>query len=188
LKLSENEVAMKHTAAVALLMLGLSIPAFGQDQTSCKAYFQVVHADAGSPGLSVGMSSGDKSWWESEGKKKYPGLCLDGSVTSGDKPRYLLIWSKSKSIGQASVSSNEVFGQTTGALQATAPKEWIYQPRWNVTSIAIAYVLYDGSLDVPPVHFAAADHAGWLFPNKRNALQEAVRFLAQEPVFSPKVD
>jgi hypothetical protein len=180
----KTEAAMKFTVVVALAMLA-TIPAFGQDQTSCKAYFQVVHA--GSPGLSVGMSSGDKSWWESEGEKKYPGLCLDGSVTSGDKPRYLLIWSKSKSIGQASVSSNEVFGQTAGALQATAPKEWIYQPRSNVTSITIAYVLYDGSLDVPAVHFAAADHAGWLFPDKRKPLEAAVQFLAQEPVFSPKV-
>jgi len=177
---------MKFTVVVALAMVA-SIPAFAQDQASCKAYFQVVHAEAGSPGLSVGMSPGDKSWWDNEGQKKYPGLCLDGSVTSGDKPRYLLIWSKSKSIGQASVPPNEVFGQATTALQATAPKEWINQPRWNVTSITIAYVLYDGSLDVPPVHFVAGDHAGWFFPDKRRALEAAVQFLAQEPVFSPKV-
>lgn len=177
---------MKITVLVALAML-VSIPAFGQDQTSCKAYFQVVHAEAGSPGLSVGMSPGDKSWWENEGQKKYPGLCLDGSVTSGDKPRYLLIWSKSKSIGQASVPPNEVFGQATSALQATAPKEWIYQPRWNVTSITIAYVLYDGSLDIPPVHFPAGDHVGWFFRDHRKAFENAVRYLSQEPVFSPKV-
>lgn len=177
---------MKLTVVVALAMLG-SIPALAQDQTSCKAYFQVVRADSGSPGLRTGMDPWAKRWWESEGQKKYPGLCLNGSVMSGDKPRYLLIWSKSKSIGQASVPPNEVFGQATSALQATAPKEWIYQPRWNVTSITIAYVLYDGSLDIPPVHFPAGDHAGWFFPDKRKAFEAAVKFLAQEPVFSPKV-
>jgi hypothetical protein len=171
---------------VALAILG-TIPAFGQNQASCKAYFQVVHAEEGSPGLSVGMSPGDKSWWDSEGQKKYPGLCLDGSVTAGDKPRYLVIWSKSHSIGQASVPPNEVFGQTTNALTATAPKEWIYQPRRNVTSVTIAYVMYDGSLDLPPVHFAAGDHAGWFFPDRRKAIEAAIQFLAQEPVFSAKV-
>ncbi|HXX19205.1 MAG TPA: hypothetical protein VEJ46_07365 [Candidatus Acidoferrum sp.] len=176
---------MKFTAAIVLALLG-SIPAFGQDQASCKAFFQVVHADAGSPGLRTGMDNGEKRWWDSEGQKKYPGLCLDGSVTSGDKPRYLLIWSKSKSIGQASVPPNEVYGQTTSALQASAPKEWIYQPRWNITSVTIAYVLYDGRLDVPPVHFAAGDHA-FVFPDHRKALETAVKFLTQEPVFSPKV-
>lgn len=177
---------MKFTVVVALGLLG-SIPAFGQDQTSCKAFFQVVRAQAGSPGLSTGMGPGEKKWWESEGQKKYPGLCLNGSVTSGDKPRYLLIWSKSKSIGSASVPPNEIFGQTTSALQATAPKEWIYLPRWNVTSITIAYVLYDGRLDIPPVHFTAGDHAGWFFPDKRKAFEAAVKYLTQEPVFSPKV-
>jgi len=177
---------MKFTVAFALLLLG-SIPAFGQDQASCKAFFQVVRAQEGSPGLSTGMSPGEQKWWESVGQKKYPGLCLNGSVTSGDKPRYLLIWSKSKSFGQASVPPSEIFGQSASALQAMAPKEWIYQPRWNVTGITVAYVLYDGRVDVPPVHFAAGDHSAWFFPDHRKALEQAVKFLAQEPVFSPKV-
>jgi len=177
---------MKFTVVVALAMLA-AIPALGQDQTTCKAYFQVVHADAGSPGLRPGMDPGLQKWWESEGQKKYPGLCLNGAIPSGDKPRYVLIWSKSKSIGPASVAPNEVYGQTANALQATAPKEWIYQPRWNVTSITIAYVLYDGRLDIPPVHFAAADRSAWVFPDKRKALEAAVKFLSQELVFSPKV-
>lgn len=183
--LQEGEAAMKFTAVVAAAILA-SIPAFGQD-TSCKAFFQVVHARAGSPGLVTGMDASEKKWWESEGEKKYPGLCLNGSVSSGDKPRYLLIWSKSKSIGQASVAPNEVFGQTTTALEATAPREWIYQPRWNVASVTIAYVLYDGRLDIPPVHFAAGDRSAWVFPNDRKALEAAVKFLAQEPPFSPTV-
>jgi hypothetical protein len=177
---------MRFTVVVALAMLG-SMPAFGQDQTSCKAFFQVVRADRGSPGLVTGMEGSEKKWWESEGQKKYPGLCLNGSVTSGDKPRYLLIWSKSKSIGQTPVGPDDVFGQTASALQATAPQEWIYQPRWNVTSITILYVLYDGRLDIPPVHFTAGDRSGWVFPNDRKALETAVKFLAQEPAFSPTV-
>lgn len=177
---------MRFTIAFALAMLA-SVPAFGQDHTSCKAYFQVVRAQAGSPGFSVGLSDGEKKWWESQGQKKYPSLCLDGSVMTGDKPRYLLIWSKSKSIGQASVSPNDVFGQTTAALQATAPKEWIYQPRWNVASVTIAYVLYDGRLDVPPVHFASFDRDVFVFPDNGRVLRDAVKFLSQEPVFSPKV-
>jgi len=176
---------MNRFSAVALLAVVAAVPAFGQDQSSCKAYFQVVRATADSPGLRAGMDGGDKSWWDSEGQKKYPGLCLDGSVTSGDKPRYLLIWSKAKSIGQSSVSPSEIYGQSASAVEATAPKEWIYQPRWNVTSITVAYVLYDGTIEVPPVHFVAFDKIGLFFPDRRNALKEAIRFLSQEPPFYP---
>ncbi|HXW61780.1 MAG TPA: hypothetical protein VEJ45_04215 [Candidatus Acidoferrales bacterium] len=177
---------MKFTLVVGAAILAL-IPTFGQDQTSCKAFFQVVRAHPGSPGLVAGMDTSEKKWWESEGEKKYPGLCLNGSVTSGDKPRYLLIWSKSKSMGQASLASNEIFGQTPTVLEATAPREWIYQPRWNVASVTIAYVLYDGRLDIPPVHFTAGDRRAWVFPDDRKALEAAVKFLAQEPPFSPTV-
>jgi len=176
---------MKLTIVVALAMLG-SIPAFCQDQSSCKAFFQVVRAE-GSTGAQIGMEGSAKRWWESEGQKKYPGLCLNGSVTSGDKPRYLVIWSKSKSTSPPSIAPTEVFGQTASALQATAPQEWIYQPRWNVASFTIACVLYDGRLDIPPVHFTAGDRSGWVFPDDRKALEAAVKFLAQEPVFSPTV-
>jgi hypothetical protein len=183
---SKVSLAMKFAAAVALAIVA-SIPAFGQDQTSCKAFFQVVRARAESPALSVGMGPKEKRWWETEGQKKYPGLCLNGSVTSGDKPRYLLIWSKSKSIGQSSLASNEIFGQSSSALQAAAPRAWIYLPRWNVASVTIAYVLYDGSLDIPPVYFASGDRAAWFFPASGKVMEEAVKFLSQEPVFSPKV-
>lgn len=169
------------------LALLASAPAFAQDQSQCKAYFQVVRAREGSPGLSAGMDSSSKSWWDSEGQKKYPGLCLNGSVTAGDKPRYLLIWSKSKSIGPAAVPLNEIFGQTPAAIAATAPQEWIYQPRWNVATVTIAYVLYDGSLEMPLVHFSSNDRAAWFVPDHRRALRDAVKYLAQEPVFSPKV-
>jgi hypothetical protein len=175
---------MKLLSLIALLAVA-SLPAFAQDQSSCKAYFQVVRATADSPGLRVGMDGGDKSWWDNEGQKKYPGLCLNGSVTSGDKPRYLLIWSKSKSTGQSNTSPSEIYGQSAGVLEATSPKEWIYQPRWNITSITVAYVLYDGSMEIPPVHFASNDRSAWLFPHHRKALQDAIRFLAQEPPFYP---
>lgn len=177
---------MKFPVVVALVMLG-SIPALGQDQVSCRAFFQLVRTDPGSPGLRTGMDRSEQTWWESQGQKKYPGLCWNGSVTSGDKPRYLLIWSKAKSIGPASVAPNEVYGQTTSALLATAPQEWIYQPRWNVASLTIAYVLYDGRLDIPPVHFTAGDRAAWVFPDDRKALEAALKFLVREPVFSPTV-
>jgi len=186
LKAHESEAIMKFTIVVALAMLG-SISALGQDRSSCKAFFQVVRADSGSTGPQTGMEGSAKKWWDSEGQKKYPGLCLNGSVASGDKPRYLLIWSRSKSMGPSSVSPTEVFGQTASALEAAAPQEWIYQPRWNVASFTIAYVLYDGRLDIPPVHFTAGDRSGWLFPDDRKALEAAVKFLAQEPVFSPTV-
>lgn len=178
---------MKFTIAFVVALLA-SIPAFAQEQASCKAYFQVLRAHEGSPGLTVGLTDGEKRWWEHEGQKKYPGLCLDGSVTSADKPRYLLIWSKSKSTGQASVPPNEVFGQSTNTLLATAPKEWIYQPRWNVASVTIAYVLYNGSLDVPPVHFGSFDRDVYFFTDNGRVLRDAVKFLSQEPVFLPKVD
>jgi hypothetical protein len=177
---------MKSTVLVAFAILA-AIPAFGQNQGACKAFFQVVRARAESPGLAVGMDSKAKKWWETEGQKKYPGLCLDGSVTSGDKPRYLVIWSKSKSIGKSSLAPNSIFGQNSSALESAAPQAWIYLPRWNVASVTVAYVLYDGSLEVPPIYFASGDRSAWFFPDNGKVLKEAVKFLSQEPVFPPKV-
>lgn len=179
---------MKTFALAALVMLG-AIPALAQNQASCKAYFQVLRADAGTPGLRAGLDPGQKRWWESKGQKKYPGLCLDGSVMSADKPRFLVIWSKSKSVGQASVPSNEVYGQTSSALQAlppTAPSTRIYQPRWDQASVTIVNVLYDGSLMLPPVYFETDQHVWVLFPNSHKVLEAAVKYLSQERVFLTK--
>ena len=129
-------------------------PVFAQDEASCKAYFQVLQAKAGTPGLQPGMDSGQKRWWESTGRKKYPGLCLSGAVTSNDKPRYLVIWSDSKSIGRSTVPPEQTYGERSNTLQRSAPKEWIYQPRWTVASVTILTVSYDNGLELPPVYFA----------------------------------
>lgn len=177
---------MKFAAVVALVLLGCT-PSFAQDQSSCKAFFQVVRAQAGSPGLRVGMSDGEKKWWESDGAKKYPGLCLNGTVTAGDKPRYIVILSKSKSIGSGTLSTSDVYGQSASALQATAPTAWIYRPRWNVESVTVVYITYDNLLEIPPVYSVPGDRSAWFFPHNRNALESAVKYLSQEMVFSPQV-
>lgn len=188
---------MKYAFVVALAMLG-SIPAFAQDGVDCRAYFQVLSTRPGTTVLHAGMDSGQKNWWQNKGRRQYPGLCLDGSVTSGEKPRFLVIWSKPRSFGvfnltspsaqaanQAPLKPEEVYGQKTTALLATAPLAWIYQPRWNVTSVTIVPVLYDGSLELPPVYLAPGDLAlqvMWLDGAK--VLKAAVDYLAQEPVLS----
>ena len=173
---------MRGFVLVAMTMLA-SVPAVPQNHTSCQAFFQILLADAGTPGLHIGMDSAQRKWWGSEGKKKYPGLCLDGSVTSGDKPRYLVIWSKSNSIGQASLPRNDVYGQTANALQATAPKDRIYQPRWDQASVTIVTVSSDGSLMLPPVYFEADQHSWVLWPDSRKVLQACVKYLIQERAF-----
>src|ERR1700733_9020167 len=165
---------MKSFVLVAVAMLAsifTSIPAFAQDQSSCKAYFQVLRADAGMPGLRTGLDPAQKSWWENKGKKKYPGLCLNGSEMSADRPRFLVIWSKSKTIGPASLPPNEVYGQAASALQATAPTMHIYQPRWDKASVTVVNVLYDGSLMLPPVYFEADQHVWVVAPSSRKVLQ-----------------
>jgi hypothetical protein len=150
-------------------------PAQTSAQTPCKAFFAVVRSQGSSPDLHAGMSSAQMRWWESEGRNKYSGLCLDGSVASGDKPRYLVVLSRNFSpSSQSSLASNEAFGQTAGALQSAAPKEWIYQPRWDTETVTILYVPYDGNPEVPPVHFATG---------RGNGFKDALKFLAQEPVF-----
>jgi len=183
---------MKILVLVFLAMLG-SIPALAQQQVSCKAYFQVLRAEAGTPGLRAGLDPAQKRWWESKGQKKYPALCLNGSVMSGDKPRFLVIWSKSKSIGQSSAPANEVYGQMTTVLQATAPTARIYQPRWDLASVTVVNVLNDGSLLLPAVYFEADDRAvgaltgagpvNSLRPGSTKVLQAALKYLWQERVF-----
>jgi hypothetical protein len=182
---------------VVLAMLG-SFPALAQDQASCKAYFQVLEADKGMPGLRTGMDAAQKKWWDSNGQKKYPGLCLSGAIASGDKPRYLVIWSKSTSIGQTSPAPSEVYGQTATALQATAPTTRIYQPRWDLASVTIVNVLNDGSLLLPPVYFEADDRAigafagagpiNSLHPGSMKVLKAALDYLFQERVFLSNPD
>jgi hypothetical protein len=175
---------MKKIFLVALVVIW-SLPALAQDQASCKAFFQVLRADEGTPGLTPGLDSAQKSWWENTGQKKYPGLCLSGSVLSGDRPRYFVIWSKSKTIGQSTVPPDEIYGQAPSALQATAPAARIYQPRWNLAQITIVNVIYDGSLMLPPVYFETDPH-WWVFPSSRKVLEAAVKYLSQEPAFWSK--
>jgi hypothetical protein len=179
---------VKLFAVVALAMFG-TIPALAQGQAACKAFFQVLRADEGTPGLLTGLDPTQKRWWEREGgQKKYPGLCLNGSVMSGDKPRYLVIWSKSKSIGRASLPPNEVYGQTASALRATAPTARIYQPRWDLASVTIVNVLSDGSLLLPPVYYEADQHSWVLLPDSSKVLDAALQYLSQERVFVPNPD
>jgi hypothetical protein len=180
---------MKRTFFLILLALVLSSPALGQNGTSCKAFFQVLRADTQSPAhLRTGMSGAQKGWWENEGQKKYPGLCLDGSVSTGEKPRYLVILSQSGSIDGSAWAPGEVYGQSASALGATAPKDWIYEPRFDMASISVLSVSYDGTLDQPPVHMAAGDRTwGWFWPNSTKVLKVAVKYLSQEQPFYPVV-
>jgi hypothetical protein len=194
---AKSEAAMKFLVLVVLAMLG-AIPALAQDQASCKAFFQLLRADAGTPGLRTGLDPAQKRWWEDKGQKKYPGLCLNGSVTSGDKPRFLVIWSKSKSIGQTSLPPGEVYGQTASALQATAPTARIYQSRWDLASVTIVNVQYDGSLMLPPVYFETDDRVigaptgagpiNSLHAGSTKVLEAALRYLWQERVFLSNPD
>ena len=184
---------MKICVLVALAMFG-SIPALAQDQASCKAFFQVLQADAGTPGLRTGLDPAQKKWWESKGQKKYPGLCLNGSEQSGEKPRFLVIWSKSKSIGPVSLPANEVYGQTAGALRSTAPTARIYKPYWKYASVTVVNVLPDGSLLLPPVYFNAL-HGGFLDfpyvfrrPDSPMVLDAALKYLSYERVFLSNPD
>ena len=178
---------MKLFFLFVMAMIG-SLPALAQDQSSCRAYFQVLRSDSATPGLRAGLDSRQKSWWENTGKKKYPGLCLDGSVMSADKPRYLVIWSKSKTMGQSSLTPNEVYGQSPSSLQSTAVTTKIYQPRWDQASVTIANVQYDGSLMMPPIYFETDDHVWIVAPNSRKVLEAAVKYLSQERVFLTKPD
>jgi hypothetical protein len=175
---------MKYALIVALVVLPSAL-ASGQDDASCKAYFQVLWAKAGTPGLRVGLDASQQGWWESEGHKKYAGLCLNGSVTSSDKPRFLVILSNSKSIGPTPGISTVVYGQKFSDLRGTAPKEWIYHPRWNVASVTILTISYTGGLELPPVYLAPGKLAlRVMWPDSAKALEAAVKYLVQEPVFS----
>jgi hypothetical protein len=180
---AKSETAVRLLALLVLAGLLGAIPALARDQPSCKAFFQVLRGDAGTPGLRIGMDSRQKRWWDGKGQKKYPGLCLNGAVTSGDKPRYLVIWSKSKTFGQASLPPNEVYSQTTSAVLATAPTTRIYQPRWDLASVTIVNVLNDGTLMMPPVYFEADQHSWILLPDGTKVLDAALKYLSQERVF-----
>jgi hypothetical protein len=181
-------LAVKLFVVIALATLG-AIPVLAQDQAPCKAFFQVLRADSGAPGLSVGLDPAQKRWWESAGHKKYPGLCLNGSVMAGNKPRYVVIWSTSKSIGPASLSPDEVYGQTATALQSTAPMARIYQRHWRYASVTIVNVLSDGSLLLPPVYFDASQGGFLDFPyvfrrpDSPMVLDAALKYLSYERVF-----
>ena len=173
---------MKRVVLVAVAILG-SMPAGALGQTSCQVYFQLLRADSGSPGLNVGLDSPQRKWWDSKGQKKYPGLCVNGSVTSGDKPRYVLIWSKSNSIGQGSLPSHDVYGQTASALRATAPHDRIYQRRWDQAAVTVVTVRGDGTLMLPPVYFETDDHVWIVWPSSTKVLQGCLGYLKRELVF-----
>jgi hypothetical protein len=126
------------------------------------------------------MDKVQEKWWENIGQKKYPRICLNGSVSIGDKPRYLVVWSKSGSIEQGAVAPGEVYGQTLSAIQSTAPKERIYRPSWSRASISIAGFSIDGNLDLAPVRMTAGDRDHWFWMDSSKVLKVALQYLAQE--------
>ena len=158
-----------------LLAMLASTPAVAEGQTSCKAYFQVVEQEGGN--LRAGMDGAQKRWWENTGHKKYLGLCWDGSVSSNDKPRYLVIWSKSgssdtdaklsKSDGTkttqqpASGTISNVFGQRPDGVEKTDPTAWLYKGRRNMGQVSVVTISYDGKMEIPPVWVPVHDRTFW---------------------------
>jgi hypothetical protein len=187
---------MKLSLLVGVAALA-ALPALAQDQASCKGYFQVLRADKEMPGRVSGLDAAQKKWWDSH-QKKYPGLCLSGAVASGDKPRFLVIWSKSVTVGQTSQGPSDVYGQMAAALAATAPTTKIYQKRWDLASVTVINVEGDGSLLSPPVYFEADDReigaltgAGPLnsfHPGSAKVLKAALDYVFQERVFLSNPD
>ena len=192
---------MRYAVMFALLALAMlaCTPAVAEGLTSCKAYFQVVQQDGGN--LRAGMDGAQKKWWENTGHKKYPGLCWDGSVSSNDKPRYLVIWSKSgssdtgakpsKSNGTkttrepASGTISNVYGQRPETIEKTAPTAWLYQGRWNMAQVSLVTISFDGKMELPPVWVPVHDHPFW-WPraDSPKVLEGAMKYLAQESVLS----
>lgn len=189
---------MKYAVMFALVML-TSTQAVAEGQTTCKAYFQVVEQEGGN--LRAGMDGAQKKWWENKGHKKYPDLCWDGSVTSHDKPRYLVIWSKSASSDEhakfsksdgaktarqpaAEVVSN-AYGQGPQAIENTAPTAWLYKARRGMAQVSLATISYDGKMELPPVWVPVHDHPFWWpWAESPKILDGAIKYLAQESVFS----
>jgi len=192
---------MKYAVVFALLytlaMLACT-PAVADGQPSCKAYFQVVQQDGGN--LHAGMDGAQKKWWENTGHKKYPDLCWDGSVSSNDKPRYLVIWSKSGSSDEAKLSKPDgtkttrqpasgtipnVYGQHPEAIEKTAPTAWLYKGRWNIAQVSLVTISFDGKMELPPVWVPVHDHPFWWpWADSPKVLEGAMKYLAQESVLS----
>jgi len=178
----------------ALVMLA-STPAVAEGQTSCKAYFQVVEQDEGN--FRVGMDGAQKKWWENKGQRKYPGLCWDGSVSSNDKPRYLVIWSRSGSSNMyAKLSKSDgtktaqqpapgtissVYGQRPEAIENTAPTAWLYKGRWEMAQVSLVTISFDGKMEFPPVWVPVHDHPlWWSRADSPKVLEGALKYFSQE--------
>ncbi len=159
----------------------------------------MVEQDGGN--LRAGMDGAQKKWWENKGHKKYPDLCWDGSVSSNDKPRYLVIWSKSGSTDTgaklskpdetkttrppASGTISNVYGQQPEAIEKTAPRAWLYQGRWTMAQVSLATISFDGKMELPPVWVPVHDRRFW-WPraDSPKILEGAMKYLAQESVLS----
>jgi hypothetical protein len=126
------------------------------------------------------MDEAQKKWWDNEGQKEYQELCLDGSVTSEDKPRYLVLWSKPGWIREAPVTPAEVYGQTANAMQSMATKDLIYGPRWDRASVAIVSVSHEGNRVLTPVYTTTNDRVLLFFPDSPGVLRFALQYLKFE--------
>jgi hypothetical protein len=174
---------MKLTVVVLgmIVMVGLPVSAAAQDKTSCQAFFQVVRVDTKTPEhFRAGMDEAQKKWWDNEGHKEYQELCLNGSVTAEDQPRYLVLWSKPGSIREAAVTPGEVFGQTTSAIQNMATKDLIYRPRWDRAAVAIVGISYEGNRVLTPVYTTTNDRVLLFFPDSPSVLRFALQYLKFE--------
>ncbi len=182
-----------------MVLLAVGSPSgSAQDKLACQAYFQVVQMDARiAGGFVAGGNEAQKKWWEKKGQKRYSGLCWNGSVLSGDKPRYLLFWvSENHSQLEEVPTSQSVSGTVTGTDGNTGTfggevdGTKLVQEHWTTASISVLRVSPEGKVELPAIYFHTAGPsvleryaaAGWRWSSdSQKALEAALKFLSEKP-------
>ena len=148
-------------------------PSAEAPRAACQAYFQVVQVDARiAGGFIAGGNEAQRKWWEKKGRRKYPGMCWDGSVLTAEKPRYVLIWvseSHSKLVDVPTSETSEqpvtgtvtdTDGQTVGTISGTTTtttiRDQVLQRNWTTASISVLGVTPENKLEPSPVYFYTA--------------------------------
>jgi hypothetical protein len=75
-----------------------------------------------------------------------------------------------------------------GFLTIDCPHRKNLHRRWNLASITLVNLYYDGTLLLPPVYFETEDPGFPLRLNSTKILEAAVKYLWQERVFLTKPD
>jgi hypothetical protein len=193
MKMAYNLTEARMQRAIASLMFAAlcTIPVTAQQNSmGCKVYFEVVqdYPPEGPSQAILQMDQNQQEWWDKEGRKIYPGFCLDYS-----KAQYVLVWDSGMYAGlrdipqvhtqtvpiTGTVVDNQTGSTSTlsGTTTQTTTTHRLEERTYFQGEISVFRIVRYGYRQTPAIYFAVVNRSS----QSHKALERALKFLSKLP-------